>query len=379
MLPRSHSTLRCVVLLGLVCLLAGGCGPKTPAPPSKVVSGAASTGTAAGKAPPMSASSADEYDYDDPCSLLEPSEVEAVLGARLATPPFRSGGDPDDPKVDGDDCIYETSNFRYISVEVDFKDGPTAYGMINFGKKVMNSAPGQLKQALKLNDGTELTGEWDEATLLPMNCCNFAALRGDQLVEIDFTATDATLPQAAKLVDAAFGRIDQPLKIDGGANVDSALALSKTRPQPVAPCSLLSRAEVEALIGKLIADPVANGTDECDYQLPANGRIPQIYGLQTFWRGGYEKWRSDAHIADVASGALKQTVYEKGRGDTVYRKDIQLDLHQAVADTGGWEYAGINGPSFVAVKKDVLLKMGLVGVDRDKVKKLVSAAIHKIL
>ena len=359
------------VALTLLGLLTTACGRKTPSPGSQ-----ASATNSASNGAPMSESGTDEYDYDDPCSLLEPAEVEAVLGARLATPPFRSGGDPDSPAADGDNCIYETANFHFISMSVEFTDGAQAYGMMNFGKKLLGGAPGQFKQALKLDDGTEFTGEWDEATLLPMNCCDFAALRGDQLIEIDFTATDATLPQAAKLVDAAFKRIDQPLKIDGGANVDSAAAFSKTRPRPVDPCSLLSRAEAEALIGKLIADPVANGPDECDYELPPKG-IRQVYGLQFSWRGGYGEWRSDAHIADIAADATKGKVITV-RHDTAFRRVIRLDLNHAVSDSGGWERAGVAGMDFVAVKRDVLVKMDLRAVDRDKARKLVEAAIAKM-
>ncbi len=359
------------VALTLLGLLTTACSGKAPSPASQ-----ASAANSASKGAPISESSTDEYDYDDPCSLLEPAEVEAVLGAKLATPPFRSSGDPDSPTTDGDDCIYETANFQFISMSVEFTGGAQAYGIMTFTKKLLSGAPGQLKQAVKLDNGTELTGEWDEATLIPMNCCDFVALRGDQLVEIDFTATDATLPQAGKLVDAAFKRIDHPLKIDGGANVDSAAAFSKTRPHPVDPCSLVSRAEAEALIGKLIADPVANGTDECDYELPPKG-IRQVYGLQISWRGGYAEWRSNAHIADIAADALKGKVI-KVQHDTVYTQVVRLDLNHAVPDSGAWERTGIAGMDFVAIKKDILVKMDLRAIDGDKARKLVEAAIAKM-
>lgn len=100
-----------------------------------------------GSAPPFAQSASSEPDQNDPCSLLEPKEVEAALGAPLAVPPYRSSGGP-------------------------------------FG-----ATPG---------------------------------LRGDQLITIDFTASPATLRQAAMLVDSAYKRIAKPLKIDGGASVEAA-------------------------------------------------------------------------------------------------------------------------------------------------------------
>lgn len=351
----------------LVCLLAAGCGRKVPA---------SSETHSTSETAPISSSSTDEYDYDDPCSLLEPSEVEAVLGGKLAVPPFRSGGDPDDPRVDGEDCIYETADFHVITLSVDFTDGAPAFGMMNFGNKLLGSAPAQFKQAFKSADGSELTGQWDKATLLPMNCCDFAALRGDQLIEIDFTATNATLGQAMTLVNAAFGRMGKPLAIDGGAHVDEAAALAKTRPRPVDPCSVLSRAEAEAILGPLASDPTPNGTDECDYQVPSQGP-PAIYNLRFTWRGGFHDFRSNGHVADVASDALAVNVSGE-RNDTLEEKTIRLDLTQSVSDTGSWERAGIVGMDFAAVKKDVLVTVALQGIDRAKAAKLVAAAMRKL-
>src|SRR5262249_55842682 len=119
----------------------------------------------------------------------------------------------------------------------------------------------------QLDDGTELSGEWDEASLTPMNCCIFNALRGDQLLAIDFTGTRLSLRQVAPLLDAAFKRMDKPLHINGNAAVAAALALDKTRPKPVDVCTLLTRAEVEAIVGPLGADPAGKGHDSCTYSM----------------------------------------------------------------------------------------------------------------
>ena len=60
-----------------------------------------------------------------------------------------------------------------------------------------------------------------------MNCCIFSGLRGDQLITIDFTASPATLRQAATLVDSAYKRMEQPLKIDGSAGVGGSQGTGK--------------------------------------------------------------------------------------------------------------------------------------------------------
>ena len=232
----------------LMCGLFGG-GSKHSSPV---------TPTATGTAPPFAQSSSSEPDQNDPCSLLDPKEVEAALGAPLAVPPYRSFNGPFGATPDGSSCVYETAKFRFISLEVTYSGGSQTYSMIGMTKNLMKSATDpniahNVKKNFKLDDGTEITGEWDEASLTPMNCCIFSGLRGDQLVTIDFTASPATLRQAATLVDSAYKRMVQPLKIDGGAGVEAAKALQNTRPKPVDVCSILTRAEVEAILGTLSA------------------------------------------------------------------------------------------------------------------------------
>ena len=136
-----------------------------------------------------------------------------MLGAPLGTPPYRSGGGPVMASTGGDNCVYETADLHHIQIEVEWAGGPQAYSMVNFAKKLVNSSPDQkmaknIKQSFKLDDGTELSGEWDEASLTAMNCCIFNALRGDQMITLDFTGSKASLRQVAPLIDAAFKRIE---------------------------------------------------------------------------------------------------------------------------------------------------------------------------
>jgi hypothetical protein len=350
------------VLAVVVSLDVGGCGNKQP--------GDAAAGS---RAAPMAKSSSDEFHYDDPCSLLEPKEVEAVLGAPLGTAPYRtSPNGMNRPTASGEDCIYQTSDFHTIELSVDFKDGAQAYRVMGFGKKLVGAgAPNAaIKKAFTLDDGTELAGEWDEAQLMAMTCCIFNALRGDQMISVDFTGSDATLRQAAGLVDAAFKRIDKPLKIDGGAGLDAARALINTRPKPVDVCTLLTRAEAEAIIGPLSGDPVSHGTDECTYPVPPINGVPRVYDLNVKWDGGYAKWRTLPHIVNMVGNAMAI------KGDT--QSPEPANAEEAPGPGDAWAHAGVVFNDFVIVKKDVEVRLDLRGLDRDAGRRLVAAAARKI-
>lgn len=350
------------------------------------------TGSAPPPPPFAHSNTPEDYSKDDPCALLDPKDVEAALGAPLAVPPYRAGSGPFDPSGGGKVCVYETAKFRYITLEVDWEGGQSAYSMGGMVKNLMKSGGtaeinNNVKKNFKLDDGSEMAGEWDEASLMAMNCCIFLAMRGDQLITIDFTASPATLRQAATLVDGAYKRIDSPLKIDGGAGVTAAKALNKTRPQKVGVCSLLSRSEVEAILGPLSSDPVAVGDSTCRYNLPPRNNAPQQYELTVRWQGGYSLWRSDHHVASIGHAALNQIVTDvKGgqelpgmsKGEADANAAAGVDNPQAVASdpAEGIDTGPIGG--FRSVRKDVLVQVNGMFIDPDKEKALLSAVIQKI-
>jgi hypothetical protein len=346
------------------------------------------------RAPPFAQSSSEEFESkDDPCTVLEPKEVEAVLGAPLAAPPYRSANGTVDPTPTGDSCIYETAKFRYVSLDVTFTGGAQAYSMSGMVKNLMKSSgnaqiANNVKKNFKLDDGTEMSGEWDEASLVAMNCCIFQALRGDQLITLDFTASPATLRQAATLVDSAYKRIDHPLKINGGAGVTAAKALDKTRPKPVTVCSLLTRAEVEAILGPLKADPAASGQSGCQYDLPdKEGYPPSQVDVQIDWRGGYAGWRSDHHVGSLGMGAVNQLVTDWRGGHQLPgmqtgSEDASAAAGEAKPAEGGdpaeaVAHSGMGG--YTAVKRDVQVKVrGAQMVDPARQRALVAAFMRKI-
>lgn len=397
----------------LFALLAGAvlaaCSKPAPAPTSE---------TAAAK-PPMAQSEDAADHHNDPCSLLQTSEVEAALGAPLGTPPYRGGSNS--PAPGGDDCIYQTTNFQTVALSVDWDGGQQAYHIGDFvGNAVKRTGvlTDKAKQAMVSEDGSTIGGEWDEAKLTPFNCCIFNALRADQMISIDFTGSVMTLKAAAALVDAALKRMDKPLSLDGGANVAAAKTFLKGRPKPISPCSVLTQAEVEAILGSALAKAPEEDKSVCTYTLPQLPNVPpRIYDLQFFWSGGNYNFRQDLSAAKMGGAALgsmsmtakvqqqvsdtppasapgsgpapavgTHTVTEnvtttvdevaKQMNGQTFSQQMNMTGDENAAGTGPWERSATTGRKFEAVKKDVLVR-GSWSADAGKARALVAAAIGK--
>ncbi|HEY1491793.1 MAG TPA: hypothetical protein VGF35_04140 [Steroidobacteraceae bacterium] len=374
--------LRATILATLSGAVLCGCSHKQPPPH-----------TAAVPPPPPFASSSSQDEGDDtrdPCSLLDPKEVEAVLGEPLAVPPFRVGSGGVGAHVSGSDCMYETKSFRYLTVSATYEGGQQEYSLTQMVKSQLKGGRGSediahnVHQNFQLDDGTELSGEWDEASLTPMNCCIFNALRGDQLLSIDFTGTRASLKQVAPLVDSALKRMDKPLHINGNAGVAAARTLDQTRPKPVDVCSLLTRQEVEAIVGPLGADPVAYGHESCTYDMPRTpGTVPLEYEVKVRWRNGYYQWRSDRHVSNIALGAVGQTARDvmQQMGAPVPKApeaEHQSEAGGTPAAADPAESVSDDGMNYVLVKRDALIEVNSRFVDKERAKALVTAVAAKI-
>jgi hypothetical protein len=272
----------------------------------------------------------------DPCSLLEPKEVEDVLGAPLASPPFLAEY--------SDGCAYRDGNFHNIVIQP-YWDGAAAFRMFGAMQTLVD---GHAKGLLKLVDGTEIAGEWDEARVI--GCCTFMALRGDQAVSVDVTGTTTVaIPQAAKLADAALKRLDHPLPIDGGTGVKPAKEYAAAhRPKRVEACALLTRPEAEALIGPLTGDPKSQG-DSCHY-LRA-GTFSEEDVLSVDWEGGLRSLRENSALWAGFDTAANPA----------------------------WEASGIgNFPGYCAVKRDVLVCLHTMAVKQEQALVVLAKAMSKI-
>jgi hypothetical protein len=346
---------RPLLFAAIVAILAAACGKKPADIPATNAAAKESAGAAA------------EADAEhNPCSLLEPRDLEAALGGSLVGPAYRFDRSSNQwgPAADGDACRYEGANHHFIQIEVEWQGGAQKLNMYGMVQGLVDQ---QHKGVLKLGDGSELTGEWDEAKVV--NCCTFLAMRGDQLVTVDIAGSNATLEQAAGIADAALKRIDKPLTVEVAAGVAAASARDATRPKPRDPCSLVSRAEAEAAMeAPLASDPSVDGS-KCTYV--SAGKLPWTIVLNVRWRDGYPEFRE--HAATVA--AVRGSFAPAGTTG-------QNAVASAVPDpalSGPWEAAMAGMREFWAVKNDVLIKADAAGARKQEhARALVAAAMSKL-
>lgn len=330
----------------LSALLANGCGQSQRAPVNSDIN-AQNVGKAS------AANTA-----NDPCRLLDPAEVEAVLGSPLAGPPFRAHSEDQSGSADaeGKYCWYVAPDFRNVVIDFDGQGGASSLQMYGafFDKPKQGS-----KGLLQLQDGSTLAGEWDEARVIGGN--QFMALRGDSVVTIHFGGAGIGAAEVAKLADAAVRRFDHPLSIDGAAGIVAADAHERLRPKPVPACELFDRAIVETALGKVIKGP--DGQDNakgeqkhCDaLYLDASGKQHSFSADIEAWRDGFAHYHDDIRITD---GIFRNAVKDAGGAEHA-SKDL---------GKGPWDAAARMVDGEVAiVKRDVYVK---VWVQRDDLQRL---------
>lgn len=301
----------------------------------------------------------------DPCRLVSAGEAESLLGATLAGAPFRAGApnheDAGVPRPDGPACWYETADFRNVAVQATWSGGGAL--MAGVGGWLAKAATGS-DGLVKLQDGSELTGEWDEVRML--GCCNFMALQGDSVVEIDFGGSLANAGQAGVLADAALRRLSAPLPVDGRDGIVAAEKRQTLRPRPSGPCSLWSAADIEATVGILRGTPEASG-DDCTYTFETDsGRSNQFVSTVT-WRNGYRRYRESNQMLSSMLGAA---LNEMGAGDSNAGKTAIID--------GPWDAAQQSAIQFNSVHHDVQIAVRQRGMSLDELRALLGRAYEKL-
>ncbi len=341
---------------------------------SVVLSACNKSETAAGTAAGGSAASADTATADtqanvapdprDPCRLVTTQEVEAVLGSKLIGPPYRSSNPLGDsagwPQDDGSVCWYVGKDNRNLTVQADWENA----GAISAGiSGQLAKAEGASKGMLKLQDGTELVGDWDEAKM--RGCCTLQAMLGDASVEIEFGGSLATVEQAGELANKALARLTQPLAVNGNAGNAAAQTREDARYAPKAPCAYWTVADAQRLLGGDQAPSVETSGQDCHFTFSGpRGRSLMVVTVTP--RNGYRTFRSE----NATYAGFARSISADNEGS--------VTLKAAKLVEGPWEAAEQGPIQFNAVRHDaaIAVRHGNVGID--KIRAIVGHAFDRI-
>lgn len=296
----------------------------------------------------------------DPCGLVAAAEVEALIGP-LAEPPYRVNSDRE-PKPDGEGCLYRARDRRNVTVIADFEDGPLSFQMMaGTGKAVSDILVGYEAET------DTLEGGWDK---IGSAFGQLIVLKDSVSVQVDPLGSRIGLAGAVKIAGHAVRRVGAPLAYDGAA-------ATRAHREPDGPsgdpCRLVTRAEAEALMGPLDADPrAASDGSGCEFKTKQEFFGHQVTRkLEVAWRDGFYLLGQEVNgmggAAKVMANQMDPDLPALGR-DTVDRAepwDQKLTLMGVVA----------------VVKGDVLLKIGgdgIGGFDEKKALALLRSAVAKI-
>jgi hypothetical protein len=238
--------------------------------------GAAATSGSPGASASNAASAAlppDDIFHKDPCRYVSQAETEAYLGPLLHTP-YRGTDDRITADSNGRFCLYRGKDGRSIVVSAEWLDG---------AKEMKQYTQGFLSKIFVDDKGKTdtLSDVWDEAAIRDGT---LFALKADTMFAIAYGASKADLVGATKLAEDAIGRLGKPLAYNGAtaaAGVPGPLVAARDA------CTVLTRKEVEAVMGPLTADPTSEGT-VCHYPTSLG-----MINLTVAWTGGFQAIFSD--------------------------------------------------------------------------------------
>lgn len=293
-----------------------------------------------------------------PCALITPQEAADALGAPLAALPFATDGSVPDP--DGSLCRIEDAHFRTLDIRVAWTDGGEEFAMMNMIGGVISDS--ELARILELSQGATIVGEWDEARIL--GCCEFAALRGETLVDIAFGGALGGLEGAVALSNTALRRLEAPLAFDPSGSAEAALKQEEKRPASRPACDLVARDTVQTIVGAPLGTEPVGDDSSCTWSWVAPGEDYEVQmEMRVTWRGGFAEMGSIFY-------AIGQS------GSMLASEGLNVD---AIAETA--TFADAEASTFLgemAVERDVLLSIETGGFMIDVARKLLIAAVETL-
>jgi hypothetical protein len=296
--------------------------------------------------------------HKDPCQLLSRHDAEIAIGPLLHDP-YRADDDHITADSAGGVCLYRAADGHSVEVSATWLDGKTKIKMYTQGLLPMVLADDKGK-------ADTLSDVWDEAAV---QIGTLYALKADTLVEINYAASGLSLIGATKLAEAAIGRLGKPLAYNGAAATHGVPGPLVT---PRDPCSALTRAEVERVLGRLTADP-ASAHDHCTYATAAG-----LVRLDIEWTNGFRQLFEDRgaerNAASLVTKQFQPMLAPNGTAAAVPSHDSA-----SVPDTvtGPWTDSHRSGRLEV-VKKDVYMRLYLEQIRTDQAIALLTMAMSKI-
>jgi hypothetical protein len=331
-------------------------------------SAAAAAAASAIAATPSAALPPDDIYHKDPCRYVSQAEAESYLGP-LLHPPYRGKDDHITADSTGNVCIYRAADGRSIDVSAQWMDGKS---------EIKQFTRGFLNQFFVDDKGKTdtLSDAWDQAAIRDGT---LYALKGDTLFQIDYAGSTAGLAGGAKLAEDAINRLGKPLAYNGGAAVTG---VPGPLVAPRDPCSVLTRADIEPVMGRLVADPKGDESS-CTYPT-ASGPVV----LQVRWINGFRALFSDRYAATNARAMTNQQFFnmdsafanlQKGMAKQA-KKGAPIPRSTDTTAAGPWtdsRVGGVDG-SLTVVKKDVYMQIPFMPYKPTAQLPLLTAAMNKI-
>ena len=356
-------------LVALACVLLVGCGNEAPAPASNAGGGAASSGANSPASAPATKFKTATAPAS-PCDWIPAADVAAVVGPLTGSPTRVRAADSPVPYDQGNACLYTLVQEPKIgkgtvTVQVELNDGVIAEDVAGsmFGRFAR-----EVGQGGKVNKPAVPEG-WDSVTRMGYM---FMGRVGHIGVHVATESMDVSFDKLAALAAVVRDRVpDQPFAMPldpllaklGAANRGSGQATASHDP-----CSLLTRADAEAVLGPLAADPYRSATD--------SPLLDEAGGSCTYFTGRH---RALVITPEWDSGKM---IFNMGKGIGGLVGQVSgSNTGAAVTETGPWERAAIDpSGALMFLKGDRALRIHFrtSSADRAGALRLAATAVNKL-
>lgn len=356
-------------VLALACALASACG--------------GGTGTADGAAPgasarpgePSKAADAGQYAStpENPCEWIPAADVERIVGPLAGTPTRVRSAESPSPDARGSGCLYTLVQQSKLG-----QSTVTVQVVLNQGV-VEENAIGKMRDvfARELSDGavtkaepsTPSGGPWDYTGRLPNL---FIGRQGTIGVHVGTQTLELGSDKLGALAAAVLDRLpDGPITLPLDPDLAALTAMNpdtrKSAPTSPDPCTLLTRAEAEAVLGPLSVAPYRSAKDSA--LATPQGESCSYYTTRHRALVITPEWSGGKMLFGIVRGLSGVTGSVRG-GSTA-----------APTGTGPWEKITVDGTdSLVFLKGDRMLTLQYrtSTADKDAALRLAAQAVTRL-